>query len=305
MIEEYVDRGELRRLLSTLMVVVLAITIAILFAFIVVPGLRNASAPLAGPPVAPPQGETGWLDPTEYPPQRGYVIPPVDPATVLTATPALLERGKALFAQNCVSCHGGGGRGDGPASRALVPAPRDLTRPDGWVNGFRVEGIFKTLKEGIAGSAMASWDYLAAADRMALVHHVQSLGGFPHGPEDPAALAAFAKQFASSAEKVPNRIPVSMAMAKLEAEEFPVPPLAVPEGTALDRGAALLREAIVDGRRAAETLARTPGWRTGPAELAAAIVPGAPGDGFAVSVATLGADDWEALHRELLRVAPR
>ena len=116
MIEEYVGREEQKRLLSTLLVVVLAITVAILFAFIVVPGLRNANAPLAGPPVAPPQGETGWLDPTEYPPQRGYVIPPVDPATVMTATPKLLTRGNELFSHNCVSCHGAGGHGDGPAS---------------------------------------------------------------------------------------------------------------------------------------------------------------------------------------------
>jgi mono/diheme cytochrome c family protein len=304
-IGEYVDRDELRRLLSTLLVVVLAILVATLFACIVVPGLRNANAPLAAPPVAPPQGETGWLDPTEYPPQKGYVIPPVDPATVMTATPRLLARGKDLFSHNCASCHGDGGHGDGPASKGMVPAPRDFTRPDAWVNGVRIEGIFKTLKEGIAGSSMASWDYLAAADRMALVHYVQSLGAFPHGPEDPATLATFAQQFASSSEKVPNRIPVSLALRRLEAEEDAVPPLALAGEPAAGRGAELLREAVVDGRRAAETLARTPGWRMGPAALAAAVVPGAPGNGFAVGLATLDAGDWETLHRELLRVASR
>jgi len=304
-IEEYVGREEQKRLLSTLLVVVLAITVAILFAFIVVPGLRNANAPLAGPPVAPPQGETGWLDPTEYPPQRGYVIPPVDPATVMTATPKLLTRGNELFSHNCVSCHGAGGHGDGPASKGMVPAPRDFTRPDAWVNGSLIEGIFKTLKEGIAGSSMASWDYLAATDRMALVHFVQSLGVFPHGPEDPAALAAFARQFASSSERVPNRIPVSLAMRRLEAEETAVLPLAPAGETAAGRGPELLREAVVEGRRAAETLARAPGWRASPAALAAAVVPGAPGNGFAVGLATLGAGDWETLHRELLRVASR
>jgi mono/diheme cytochrome c family protein len=304
-IEQYVGPEELKRLLSTLLVVVLAIAIAILFASIVVPGLRNANAPLAGPPVSPPEGESGWLDPTEVTPQKGYVIPPVDPATILTATPALLERGKAVFARNCASCHGIGGRGDGPASATLVPRPRDFTKPDGWINGFRIEGIFKTLLDGIPGSAMTSWDFLPARDRMALVHFVQSLGAFPHGPEEPTVLAAFAKQFASASERVPNRIPVSLAMTRLEAEEAPVAPLAVPEGPPGDRGSALLRAAIVDGSRAALTLARSPRWRETPAALAAAVVPGAPGDGFAVSVATLDADDWGALHRELLRAAPR
>ena len=35
--------------------------------------------------------------------------------------------GKAFFDQNCVSCHGKGGRGDGPLSAGLPTAPADLT----------------------------------------------------------------------------------------------------------------------------------------------------------------------------------
>jgi mono/diheme cytochrome c family protein len=38
------------------------------------------------------------------------------------------SEGAAFFAQNCVSCHGGGGRGDGPAAAGLEPAPTDLTQ---------------------------------------------------------------------------------------------------------------------------------------------------------------------------------
>lgn len=36
--------------------------------------------------------------------------------------------GRALFAQNCVQCHGEDGRGDGPWAGSLDPAPSDLTR---------------------------------------------------------------------------------------------------------------------------------------------------------------------------------
>ncbi len=37
-----------------------------------------------------------------------------------------LAAGKALFEKNCSACHGVSGRGDGPAAKALDPAPADL-----------------------------------------------------------------------------------------------------------------------------------------------------------------------------------
>ena len=118
------------------------------------------------------------------------MIPPVDPKTVLTPTPELLARGKTLYSQTCSSCHGPEGRGDGPAGADLTPKPRNFTAKDGWKNGTRIEDIFRTLDAGIKGSAMVSYDYLSKKDRMALVHVVQSLGAFDHGPSDPKARAA-------------------------------------------------------------------------------------------------------------------
>jgi mono/diheme cytochrome c family protein len=35
--------------------------------------------------------------------------------------------GQELYSQNCASCHGDTGKGDGPAAAALDPKPRDLT----------------------------------------------------------------------------------------------------------------------------------------------------------------------------------
>lgn len=35
--------------------------------------------------------------------------------------------GAAFFAENCVSCHGAEGRGDGPLAAELTPKPTDLT----------------------------------------------------------------------------------------------------------------------------------------------------------------------------------
>lgn len=56
---------------------------------------------------------------------------------LITAIPAIgnaadSEKGKALFATNCASCHGPGGAGDGPVAAALPPEmkPRNLTAGD-------------------------------------------------------------------------------------------------------------------------------------------------------------------------------
>jgi len=38
------------------------------------------------------------------------------------------ERGAKLYKTHCAACHGGTGRGDGPAGTGLTPKPADLTR---------------------------------------------------------------------------------------------------------------------------------------------------------------------------------
>jgi len=218
MISDWLTPAETRRLASALTAVLGLLGLAGLLAFLVVPSLRYQADPDRGGPggtglINPVLGETGWLDPTDYPARAKQELPPLDPKTVLTATPALLEQGKALYAQECASCHGPGGKGDGPAGVGLTPRPRDFTGQGGWKNGPRLDAIYRTLDEGLPGSGMGSFNYLPKAERMALVHYVQSLGAFDHGT-DPAGQAALEHLFASG-ETLPNRIPVQAAVAAL------------------------------------------------------------------------------------------
>ena len=58
--------------------------------------------------------------------RSGPVPAPVaPPAPEVAATDPLIESGRALYEERCVSCHGAGGRGDGPVAKAtgtMVPA---------------------------------------------------------------------------------------------------------------------------------------------------------------------------------------
>lgn len=272
-----------------------ALAVFALFAFIVVPGLRQPGLARGAPEST--SDSTGWLDPAEAPARRGRDIAPVDPSTVMLPRPDLLARGRELYRQNCTSCHGEAGRGDGPAARGLAPAPRDFTRKEGWTRGYRMTDIFETLASGIGGTGMAAFDYLDAADRMALVHYVRSLGAFDHGAEDGALLDQLAARFRSAGGRQPNRIPVSLAIARLEKEASPPALLVLPEDPAFP---SQLRDLVWDKERAARTIAGLRD-RDRVETLAPVLAAGAPANGFRTEVAKLGAGQWQALHLALLR----
>ena len=92
--------------------------------------------------------------------------------------PDRIAHGKVLFAQNCATCHGNEGHGDGPAGVALTPKPRDFTAAEAaWTNGSSKKSIYVTVSEGIKNTGMAGYPSLSVEDRWALVHFVRSLNG--------------------------------------------------------------------------------------------------------------------------------
>lgn len=80
-----------------------------------------------------------------------------------------IARGKAIFQQNCVVCHGPGGRGDGSGAASFPARPKDLSRlapppifPDGVIayriaNGVNLMPAWKT----VLGNNDV-WDLMAA-----------------------------------------------------------------------------------------------------------------------------------------------
>jgi len=133
------------------------------------------------------------------------------------STPELVAHGKAVFTQNCVSCHGDSGHGDGPAASGLNPKPRNFTQDAGWLNGRKPSQMFKTLKDGIGG--MASFGTLPQDDRWGLVAYVGSLHANPlkDSNEDLAKIGIDPSK-EGGGEVVAKTIPVEFAMELLVRE---------------------------------------------------------------------------------------
>jgi len=56
-------------------------------------------------------------------------------------SPVVVQKGRALYAQHCVSCHGASGIVDGPTASALKVVPSDLTRISRKYKGFPAEKV--------------------------------------------------------------------------------------------------------------------------------------------------------------------
>lgn len=73
----------------------------------------------------------------------------------IEVTPEMLELGEDVYGEQCRSCHGQEGKGDGPASRFLDPKPRDLTSGE-WkhAEGGTVRAIGEVVRYGVEGTGM-------------------------------------------------------------------------------------------------------------------------------------------------------
>lgn len=65
----------------------------------------------------------------------------------INMSPTSVAQGKSVYLANCSPCHGASGRGDGPASAALNPKPRDHTN-GAYMDKLSNRHIFNVIKNG-------------------------------------------------------------------------------------------------------------------------------------------------------------
>ncbi len=91
----------------------------------------------------------------------------------LPSTAEVLAEGSVLYKKNCEMCHGVTGKGDGPATQFVKPAPHDISTPE--VQSEMTDGsIFWKLTVG-KNPMPPFGKKLSDNERWALVHYVRSL----------------------------------------------------------------------------------------------------------------------------------
>ncbi len=100
-----------------------------------------------------------------------------EPAPPAIAADPLLARGREIYLDRCLACHGPDGKGDGPLAKGLTgPPPRNLA-DEPWKHGDRPEQVLTVLADGVKDAQMPGW-------------------AGTYGPDDLKAVAAYLYQIA-------------------------------------------------------------------------------------------------------------
>lgn len=85
-----------------------------------------------------------------------------------------LAAGKKLFSENCVTCHGANGAGDGKLAETLDPKPTDFVHSER-IQGISPFQVFNTIRMGVQGTAMPSFQHISDKQAWDLAFYVKSL----------------------------------------------------------------------------------------------------------------------------------
>lgn len=242
----------------------------------------------------------------DIPIQSPRILPPVDIMKVALPTPNLIARGRELFMANCVSCHGDNGLGDGPTASTLNPKPRDFQSLKDWKNGSKITQIYKTLQEGIPGSAMASYDYMPPSDRFALIHYVRTFASSQ--PTDSAGdlKRLDATYDLSKGVNVPGQIPIRKAMRLVEQESVPAATAIIEQKKELDTsnniGAEIMKRVTYDETKVAISFMQVRESIKNLDEFIKFISADPLHAGFKPGVVRLSGIEWEELYQYWIKL---
>ncbi len=113
-----------------------------------------------------------------------FEVPPEPPST-----PDLVADGQRVFNENCASCHGPRGEGNGRCAEFLTPRPRNFVA--GILRFKSTPGadlptdadLFRTVSLGLRGTPMPPWKFLLSdRDRWAVVAYIKTLAPALNGP---------------------------------------------------------------------------------------------------------------------------
>lgn len=85
-----------------------------------------------------------------------------------------LVRAKQIYADQCSSCHGAEGFGDGPASIGMEPAPTNFHDVERYKQRT-LYGLHSTITQGVSGTSMIAYDQLSNEERWSLAFYVGGL----------------------------------------------------------------------------------------------------------------------------------
>lgn len=139
-----------------------------------------------------------------------------------------LSRGRAVYQERCVQCHGVSGDGEGPAAKYMYPAPRDYRQgmfkftstPYG--SRPRRDDLVRTLRAGIRGTSMPAFNLLPEADVQSVVDYVLMLAR--RGELERQLVNLADQDGAIDAEEVKTDVVETLATRWLDAEGVEVLP---------------------------------------------------------------------------------
>jgi mono/diheme cytochrome c family protein/uncharacterized protein (DUF1778 family) len=240
--------------------------------------------------------------------QRGAIIAPVNVTEAAKPTKESINRGAILFKQNCVSCHGDDGRGDGVSAASMKVKPRNFHLSTGWRFGRKISQMYTTLQKGIPESGMPAFNYTPPADRFAIINYVRTFANdFP--VDSLSDLLNLEKTYnLSKGEQLPAHIPVEMAMQKILGEDSNkvtmvdhfTESMMNKNSAQEDRGAKIAMEVSKDPQKMVAAAMAAQGRSLD--DFIKTVESDPVMIGFKVEVLRLSSDEWSALYSFLSKV---